>query len=126
VDRGHDRPDNVTTPCTTPRSERLGEVERLSRKPHAELHAKLLDFVLGSLTRLTDDEWMTLARKSPDRLLQALSMSGRLAGYSQKNEFKVEGSGLAVLASKLAQMSDAEIEAEYEKLNAAKLRPGTQ
>jgi hypothetical protein len=89
------------------RSVRLAEVERLSRKPHAELHSKLLDVVLGSLGRLTLEEWLALAKKSPDRLVQALSMSGRLAGYSERNEVAVGDHW-----SWVEKLSDSEFEAK--------------
>jgi hypothetical protein len=90
---------------TDTRAARLAEVERLSRKPHADLHAKLIDSVLGAMDQLTADEWLILARKGPDRLLQALAMSGRLAGYSDKQEVELSGSIAAIQA-----MSDSEKE----------------
>lgn len=76
----------------TKREERLREVERLSRKPHQELHAKLLGAVEGAMDSLTPEEWLALARKSSDRMIQALSMTGRLAGYSERSETRLEGS----------------------------------
>jgi hypothetical protein len=89
----------------TQRSERLQEVERLSRKPHQELHANLLEMVLGSFDKLTPEEWLTVAKKSPDRLIQALAMTGKLAGFSEKSEVVVSS-----WAAKIEQMSDGELE----------------
>lgn len=83
---------------------RLADVEHLSRKPHQELHGKLLDAVLGAMDTLTAEEWSQLARRSPDRLLQSLAMSGRLAGYSEKQEIDITG-------SLVRSMSDSQLEA---------------
>jgi hypothetical protein len=88
---------------TDTRATRLAEVERLSRRPHADLHAKLIDAVLGALDGLTPEEWLTLAKRSPDRLIQSLSMSGRLAGYSERNEIQIDAT-----VSAIHNMSDAE------------------
>ena len=71
---------------TTRRELRLREVERLSRQYHAELHAKLLDAVLGAMDSLAPEEWLVLPTKPPVRMVQALAMSGRRAGYSEKGE----------------------------------------
>jgi hypothetical protein len=90
------------------RAARLAEVEKLSRKPHQELHANLLDVVLGAFDKLSPEEWIALARRSPDRLIQALSMSGKLAGFSEKSEVVV--SGLSGLAAEIERLSDAELE----------------
>src|SRR5215470_11820325 len=92
------------------RSARLAEVERLSRKPHAELHSKLLDVVTGAMDGLSVEEWLALAKRSPDRLIQALSMSGRLAGYSEKSQVDVSGDW-----GWLEKLSDSEFEAECVK-----------
>lgn len=103
----------------TERSERLAEVERLSRRPHAALHARLLDVVLTAMDSLTPEEWSTLAKRAPDRLVQALSMSGRLAGYSERSEVEVSGSSLVEFAMRIERLSDSEIQAELAKLRAA-------
>lgn len=92
------------------RAERLAEMVRLSRKPHAELHSKLLDAVLGAPDKLSDDEWLTLARRAPDRLLQGLSMSGRLAGYSDRQEVQHSSGDLVAFALRVQAASDAELE----------------
>ena len=74
------------------REERLREVERLSRKPHQEIHALLVDVALQALNGLTHEQWANLAAKAPDRVLQGLAMSARMSGYSDKIEARVEGS----------------------------------
>jgi len=87
------------------RAARLAEVEQLSRKPHAKLHSDLLGHVMNAMDDLTDDDWTLIARKSPDRLVQALAMSGALAGYSSRSDVAVSGS----IAS-LVGLSDSELE----------------
>jgi hypothetical protein len=89
---------------TDTRATRLAEVERLSRRPHADLHAKLIDAVLGALDGLTPEEWLTLAKRSPDRLIQSLAMSGRLAGYGDRQEIQLDATVQSV-----KEMSDAEL-----------------
>jgi hypothetical protein len=91
---------------TIQRAARLAEVEKLSRKPHQELHASLLDVVLGAFERLTPDEWLTLAKRSPDRLIQSLAMSGKLAGFSDRQEVAISGS-----LAEIQNLSDSELEA---------------
>src|SRR5262245_35467067 len=93
----------------TQRAKRLAEVERLSRKPRQDLHAHLLDSVLGAMDTLTPEDWSALAKKAPDRVLQGLAMSARLAGYTEKSEIELGGS--VGLLAKFQEMSDAEQEA---------------
>jgi hypothetical protein len=90
------------------RAARLAEVEKLSRKPHQELHANLLEVVLGSFDKLTPEEWLTVAKRSPDRLIQALAMTGKLAGFSEKQEIAL--SGLAGFATEIEKLSDMELD----------------
>jgi hypothetical protein len=89
------------------REERLAEVVRLSRKPMQRLHASMLDFVLGALDQLTQDDWVALAKKAPDRIIQGLTMTARMAGYGDKLEHEV--SGRLDFLGRISEMSDGEL-----------------
>jgi hypothetical protein len=105
-------------PDTTSREERLAEVTRLSRKPMQQLHANLLDVVLTAMNGLSADDWAALAKKAPDRIIQGLAMTAKMAGYGDKLEHELHG-GLE-LHERINAAPDSEIHAwlaaEYQKI----------
>lgn len=108
-------------PDTTSREERLAEVTRLSRKPMQQLHANLLDVVLTAMDGLKQEDWASLAKRAPDRIIQGLAMTAKMAGYGDKLEHEVRGS--LDFYERIANASDAELHAELARLN-AELAPG--
>jgi hypothetical protein len=66
----------------------------------------------------TPEALHAFANKAPDRHMQRVMMLAKLAGYSEKVE--VEATGLIGLLNRYKNMSDAELEIEYQARTAPK------
>jgi hypothetical protein len=91
----------------------------LTPEERAELIRRLENHDLGAMRDHLADalgvqpDWDALAKKSPDRWVQALLMLSKLGGvYVDKLE--VQGTGIVAFAREIERMSDAELEARYQ------------